>query len=94
MGLGVVEQVEHLPLRRLFDSGVPIALGTDDPLLFGPRLVEQYRIAREVFGFTDPELAELARMSIRASGAPDPLKKELSAGVDAWLAAPPEPLEG
>lgn len=94
VGLGVVEQVEHLPLRRLFDSGVPIALGTDDPLLFGPRLVEQYRIAREVFGFTDPELAELARMSIRASGAPDALKKELSAGVDAWLAAPPEPLEG
>ena len=32
----------------------------DDPLLFGPRLVEQYRIAREVFGFSDPELAELA----------------------------------
>ncbi|MFW6640139.1 adenosine deaminase [Nocardiopsis algeriensis] len=89
VALGVFEQMEHVPLRRLFDSGVPIALGTDDPLLFGPRLVEQYRIAREVFGFSDPELAELARMSIRASGAPESLKKEMLAGVDSWLAEEP-----
>ncbi|QBI55982.1 adenosine deaminase [Streptomonospora litoralis] len=90
VALGVFDEVERVPLRRLFEAGVPVALGTDDPLLFGPRLVEQYRIAREVFGFTDPELAELARMSIRGSGAPEALKKELLAGVDAWLAAPPD----
>ncbi|MDA0565787.1 adenosine deaminase [Streptomonospora sp. S1-112] len=94
VGLGVVDRLEQVPLRRLFDAGAPIALGTDDPLLFGPRLAEQYRIAREVFGFTDPELAELARMSIRGSGAPDWLKKELLGGVDAWLAAPPEDAGG
>ncbi|HLU99361.1 MAG TPA: adenosine deaminase [Thermobifida alba] len=88
VGLGVVDDLHEVPLRRLFDAGVPIALGADDPLLFGPRLAEQYRIAREVFGFSDPELAELARMSIRASGAPEARKKELLAGVDAWLAAP------
>ncbi|MEU0490686.1 adenosine deaminase [Nocardiopsis changdeensis] len=89
VGLGVFNELEHVPLRRLFDAGVPIALGTDDPLLFGPRLVEQYRIAREVFGFTDPELAELARMSIRGSGAPDSLKKEMLSGVESWLADDP-----
>lgn len=88
VGLGVVEKVDHLPLRRLYDAGVPIALGTDDPLLFGPRLLEQYRIAREVFGFSDPELADLARMSIRGSGAPDSLKKEMLSGVDDWLEIP------
>jgi adenosine deaminase len=89
VALGVAERIEHVPLRRLFEAGAPIALGTDDPLLFGPRLAEQYEIARRVFGFTDPELAELARMSIRGSAAPDARKKELLAGVDAWLAAPP-----
>lgn len=89
VALGVFDDVAHVPLRRLFAAGAPIALGTDDPLLFGPRLVEQYRIAREDFGFTDPELAELARMSIRGSAAPDALKKDLLAGVDSWLAAPP-----
>ncbi|WP_017598520.1 adenosine deaminase [Nocardiopsis lucentensis] len=90
VGLGVFERVDPLPLRRLFDSGVQIALGTDDPLLFGPRLVEQYRIAREVFGFGDRELAELARMSVRGSGAPDAVRKDLLAGIDAWLATAPE----
>ncbi|GAA1993853.1 adenosine deaminase [Nocardiopsis rhodophaea] len=87
--LGVFEEIEHVPLRWLFDAGAPIALGADDPLLFGPRLAEQYEIARTVFGFSDPELAELARMSIRGSAAPDALKKELLDGVDAWLATPP-----
>ncbi|CAM3693819.1 adenosine deaminase [Nocardiopsis rhodophaea] len=87
--LGVFEEIEHVPLRWLFDAGTPIALGADDPLLFGPRLAEQYEIARTVFGFSDPELAELARMSIRGSAAPDALKKELLDGVDAWLATPP-----
>ncbi|TDQ51497.1 adenosine deaminase [Actinorugispora endophytica] len=88
VGLGVVEDVSRVPLRHLFDAGVPVALGTDDPLLFGPRLAEQYQIARDVFAFSDHELAELARMSIRASAAPESLKKEMLVGVDAWLAAP------
>ncbi len=34
------------------------------------------------------ELAELARPSIRASAAPEDVRKRLLAGVDAWLAAP------
>ncbi|MDA8368802.1 MAG: adenosine deaminase [Nocardiopsaceae bacterium] len=89
VSLGVVDQIEHVPLRRLFDAGAPIALGADDPLLFSHRLVEQYEIARRVFGFSDDELAELARMSIRGSAAPDTLKKELLSGVDTWLATPP-----
>ena len=46
---------------------MPVALGADDPLLFGPRLVKQYAIARDVHGFTPAELAELARMSVRGS---------------------------
>ena len=88
VALGVYRDLASVPVRALLDGGARIALGADDPLLFGPRLAEQYRIAREVFGFSDPELAELARMSIRASGAPEARKKELLVGVDAWLAAP------
>ena len=37
-------------------------------------------------GFTDEELAELARQSLRASRAPREVKERLLAGVDGWLA--------
>jgi adenosine deaminase len=88
VGLGVVERAADVPLRRLFDAGVPIALGSDDPLLFGARLLRQYELAREVHGLRDAEVAELARQSIRASAAPDSVRKEMLKGVDDWLASP------
>src|SRR5699024_5185842 len=46
--LGVVERAADVPLRRLVDAGAEIALGADDPLLFGSRLVDQYATAREL----------------------------------------------
>ena len=64
-----------------------MALGADDPLLFLSRLVDQYAIARDVHGFSDDELAELARSSIRASRAADDVRARLLAGVDDWLAS-------
>lgn len=86
--LGVYDQVADVPLRRLVDAGATVALGADDPLLFLSRLTDQYRLAREELGFTDPELAELARSSIRASLAADADKARWLAEVDDWLAAP------
>ena len=85
VGLGVVERVADVPVRRLFDAGVPIALGADDPLLFGERLLRQYELARDVYGFRDAEVAELARHSARASAAPEAVRKELLRGIDDWL---------
>lgn len=86
VALGVYEKPEDVPLRTLFDAGVPMALGADDPLLFGSRLAAQYEIARGVHDFTDAELAELARQSVRGSCAPQDEKQRLLAGIDAWLA--------
>ncbi|MFC0864684.1 adenosine deaminase [Sphaerimonospora cavernae] len=88
VGLGVAEQPEDVPLRRLFDAGVPIALGADDPLLFGARLLPQYQLARDVYGFTDAEIAEMARQSIRSSAAPETVKKEIITEIDTWLTTP------
>jgi adenosine deaminase len=87
VALGIVPAPSLVPLRRLLGAGVPVALGADDPLLFGPRLTAQYEIARHAHGFSDAELAELARMSVLGSVAPAPLRAELLAGLDAWLAA-------
>ena len=65
-----------------------MALGADDPLLFGSRLVAQYEVARTALGFSDEALAELARSSVRGSCAPEPVRARLLAGIDAWLARP------
>lgn len=85
--LGVFEDPRDVPLRALLDAGATVALGADDPLLFGSRLLAQYETARAI-GLDDTELADLARGSIRASRADDDEKRSMLAGVDAWLAAP------
>lgn len=85
VALGVYERPEDVPLRTLFEAGVPMALGADDPLLFGSRLAAQYEIARTHHGFTDAELAELARQSVRGSAAPEDVQAKLLTGIDHWL---------
>ena len=91
VSLGVYAEDHHVPLRTLAVAGATVALGADDPLLFGSRLVAQYEAARHVHGFSDAELAELARGSIRASRAGGSTKARLLRDVDAWLAAPDGP---
>lgn len=84
--LGVYPDAAHVPLRMLFDAGATIALGADDPLLFRSRLTAQYQVARDQ-GFSDSELAELARGSIRASFASPACKQQWFTEIDEWLRA-------
>ena len=85
VGLGVYATPEDVPLRALLDAGARVALGADDPLLFGSRLAAQYVLARESAGCTDEQLAVLARQSVEGSRAPEEVKKRLLAGIDVWL---------
>ena len=72
--------------RRCSTAGATVALGADDPLLFGSRLAGQYATMRAAHDLTDAQLAELARMSVRASAAPDDVRRAVLADIDAWLA--------
>lgn len=87
--LGVYPDTARVPLRPLVDAGAQIALGADDPLLFLSGLNDQYRIARDVHGFSDAELADLARSSIRGSFASEADKRRWLTEVDSWLTAGP-----
>jgi adenosine deaminase len=89
VALGVYTDLTSVPLPELLDAGATVALGADDPLLFGSRLAAQYATMRAAHELTDERLAELARMSFDASCAPDDLRKRWLDEVDAWLAAPP-----
>src|SRR6476619_6603696 len=88
IALGVYDSAGQVPLRAIVAHGIPVALGADDPLLFDSRLADQYELARTALGFTDDELAQLARGSLTASRAPAALQKAALDDVDAWLAAP------
>jgi adenosine deaminase len=89
VALGVYSDLTSVPLPQLLDAGATVALGADDPLLFGSRLEGQYATMRAAHDLTDHQLAELARMSFRASCAPDDVRKSALADIDAWLAPPP-----
>ena len=53
---GAIGSLGAHPVRRLFDAGVPITLNTDDPGMFECDLAGEYRLARDVFGFSEAEL--------------------------------------
>lgn len=78
---------EH-PLPKLIEAGVPCTLGSDDPLLFGPDLVDEFTLCRDAMGMDDRQLASLARASFTHSGAPEQVKKSGLRAVDTWLSGP------
>jgi adenosine deaminase len=88
VALGVYSDLTSVPLPQLLEAGATVALGADDPLLFGSRLAGQYATMRAAHDLTDEQLAELARMSVRASRAPTDVVAGLLADVDAWLTGP------
>lgn len=88
--LGVFPSIADHPLPDLLAAGVSCSLNADDPLLFGPGLLEEYERCRTEMGLTDEQLAAVARSSIEASGAPDALKARADNAVDTWLATDAE----
>jgi adenosine deaminase len=86
VALGVYSDLTSVPLPQLLEAGATVALGADDPLLFGSQLAGQYATMRAAHELTDAQLAELARMSIRASRAPSDVVASTLADIDSWLA--------
>jgi adenosine deaminase len=90
VSLGVYSTLEEVPVRTLIAAGIDVALGSDDPLLFGSHLAGQYAVLRAAQDFDDIELAELARMSVRRSYAPSDTVSAALTGIDDWVSASPE----
>jgi adenosine deaminase len=85
VSLGVFSDLTSVPVPTLLESGATVALGADDPLLFGSRLHGQYAAVRAAHDLDDATLARLARMSVEASSAPDWLKAEVTREIEDWL---------
>lgn len=62
-----VASYQSHPIRKLFDAGVKIAICTDNMTVSGTTLAREYQILQDVHGFTDDELATLARYAREAA---------------------------
>jgi adenosine deaminase len=77
--LKVYADYKSHPLRRFFDMGLPVVLGSDDPTFFQTSIGREYQIAQEEFGFSDAELLQITRNAIDCSFADDELRQKLQA---------------
>jgi len=75
---------EH-PLPRLAEAGVLVTINSDDPPMFSTDLNNEYLIAAELLGLDRAGLAELAKAAVRASFAPDPVRRRLLAEINGYL---------
>lgn len=86
--LSVVPDLATHPLPALLAAGVRCSINADDPICFGPGVLEEYELCRSAFALDDATLAAVARTSLTSGGAPPDVVSAALAGVDAWLAAP------
>ena len=83
--LSVFPNIQAHPLPLLIEAGVSCSLGSDDPLLFGPSLLDEFELCREQMRLSDNTLAQLARNSFKYSGAPKKIVEQGLRDIDAWL---------
>ena len=64
---GVSELAAH-PIRVLFDNGVPVTINTDDLMIFGQSVSEEYRNLYQAGVFSAEELNDIRHASITGLG--------------------------
>jgi adenosine deaminase len=79
---GIYPDFKSHPLKKLYDLGVKVTLNSDDPGLFGNSIGQEYKVAKEKFGFTDLQLIDLTRTAIKASFADQETKNKLLQKVE------------
>jgi adenosine deaminase len=62
---GVVKKIKQHPIKKFFDFGIPITIGTDDPIILNTNLVKEYELAKKNFGFSDEELNKIMSNSFK-----------------------------
>jgi adenosine deaminase len=70
------------PLRRLLQAGVNCTVSTDDPLVFGNSLTDEYVALATQAGFSRAELAQVARNGWKVASVPSEEKQRQTAEID------------
>lgn len=89
---GIFPSYEAHAVKALFDAGVPVTIGTDDPTFFGTTLADEYVHLRDL-GFRDRDLCEMLENGFRCAFLPaDETESYLHVLRSAWSElSPPTP---
>jgi adenosine deaminase len=82
-----VASYEAHPLRPFFDRGMNVVLNTDNRLMSGVTLTDEYALAARHLDFTFDELAEIALNGFRSAFLPWEERERLLIGVTGEIAA-------
>jgi adenosine deaminase len=85
--LRLVTELAVHPVQTLIARGVPVTLNADDKLWFGAGVTDQYAIARDVWGFSDEQLAAVAANGTRITGMSQETRARFEAELAKWVAA-------
>lgn len=83
---GAVGCLSKHPARRYFNQGIMVALCTDNRLVSGTTVVEEYLAAYRHLGFAWDELVQMARWSFEAGFLPWDRKQKLLSRFDESVA--------
>lgn len=70
-------------MRRLFDAGIRITVNSDDPAFMDDAWILHNLLLTKHFGFTDKEIAMLARNAVTISWATQSTKEKILQEIDA-----------
>jgi adenosine deaminase len=85
VALGVVPDLAAHPAPVLHRAGVGLTLNADDQLWFGRSVTDQYAVARDVWGFSDTDLAAVAGHGLRVEGMSAATRRAFGARLASWL---------
>jgi len=83
---GATASLSEHPLRRYFDEGIEVCLSTDNRLVSGVTLADEYERASEALDFSWPELVHLSRAGFAHAFMDDQLRASLLERFDADVA--------
>jgi aminodeoxyfutalosine deaminase len=79
---GVVPSLDRHPVRAFLARGLDVTLSTDDPGMFDTTLNHEYELVAGVADLDAARTIGLARAGVRASFAPETVKRDLQGAID------------
>lgn len=74
---GVVKDMASHPIKRYYDAGVRVVVGTDDMIVCNTTLPKEYRLLAQTFGWTKDDFRKMNEYAIDAAFLPSMEKERL-----------------